>query len=410
MKNKSIPMKNKQKTPQALRIPILEGSLYSARSQANRVFAENLSRKALDRIQSRTKSKAKNHYYIRLLIQHFGLESLDQTNVPSSIARSYAHSLDCGSFMHFIEGKLRLWRCNERMCTYCSRCRTAQLIAGYSKQLEPLFKAKQLYSLTLTHPTIHRDAFFRDQRIPNGKNNPNSKLSRWVRWITKKKYFREANGVKKGLVWIRSIEAHPSISDVERVHPHLHNLVEGLEYANWIMARWLEFFPEAKRAAQNLKLADKGSLKEIFKYMGKPTQKRSGRYDLNELKTVDLIFRALKGKRLIQTSGAIKKVEILKNEEEELSEIAEVTIVEKGKNGEDILHVFTDFLFRFDVKTGLYVSETGTVLIEVKHSQPVLKSLNMAFAMRAPPAADQVLRWHLDRMYERISKLKKCGR
>jgi hypothetical protein len=105
---------------------------------------------------------------------------------------------------------------------------------------------------------------------------------------------------------IRKIEStYNSIANT--FHPHIHLIVDS-NAGDLIVTEWLKRYPEAKFAAQNVRVADKGSLNEIFKYTTKIVSKSKGRIDIF-IPALDKILLSLKGRRCFQPFGIIKKID-----------------------------------------------------------------------------------------------------
>jgi hypothetical protein len=79
-------------------------------------------------------------------------------------------------------------------------------------------------------------------------------------------------------------------------------LIEGKDQADDLLKRWLRTHPNCSRKAQKVKPADQGSLIELFKYFTKVFTDRK-----LYAQQLDVIFRAMRGKRVFQSMG-IKKV------------------------------------------------------------------------------------------------------
>lgn len=89
-------------------------------------------------------------------------------------------------------------------------------------------------------------------------------------------------------------------------HPHFHLVVETEQAAQYILDSWLSMNADVStRNAQDIRKADDKSLKELFKYFTKVTSKNG---DICDYKRLDVVFRAMKGKRVYQPFGGIKMV------------------------------------------------------------------------------------------------------
>jgi hypothetical protein len=107
-----------------------------------------------------------------------------------------------------------------------------------------------------------------------------------------------------------------------KYHYHFHILIQGKENAEWLVSEWLrKMGGEVNAKAQDVRKADEGSLKEMFKYFTKLTvQNKTGESpggvpQLIDYKRMDVIFRSMRGKRVYQGFGG------LKSESEDFEEI-----------------------------------------------------------------------------------------
>jgi hypothetical protein len=86
-------------------------------------------------------------------------------------------------------------------------------------------------------------------------------------------------------------------------HPHLHLIVEGRATAYAVVRRWLVEFPNAKLAAQDVRKCDEADVIEAMKYFTKLTSKVDKHRSLTDVRALDQIFRAMKGRRVFQSMG-----------------------------------------------------------------------------------------------------------
>lgn len=90
-------------------------------------------------------------------------------------------------------------------------------------------------------------------------------------------------------------------------HYHFHIVVDGQDNAEWLVKEWLKLMGNlADRKAQDFRPADEKSLKELFKYFTKLTVKGEG--TLIDYKRMDVIFNALRRKRVYQPIGRVRPV------------------------------------------------------------------------------------------------------
>lgn len=220
--------------------------------------------------------------------------SLRNSNPNSTLDKSYKNSQFC---THWIKPKrenevikLTSNYCNYRWCQQCGKIRTAKMINGYMPQLA---KFDDLQFVTLTAPTISRQ--YLNKRLKEIEQA----------WQQMRKLFVKAKnkreiGIFKGIIKLE-VTARPN----DHYHPHLHILVNGRKQAEWIKAEWLKRNPKALPKLQDVKQADLGTIREIFKYVTKLVSKTENKPNY---KQIHHIMLQLQGKRTFRTFGGIKKV------------------------------------------------------------------------------------------------------
>ncbi len=200
-------------------------------------------------------------------------------------------TLQCSSTLTQARGKLTGLYCNQRWCLTCARIRTAKLIAGYMPALNEL---EEKYFLTLTVPNV-KGVVLKDTMTKMCKNASN--IYRVLK--TRRKIRFSA---------LRKIECTYN-QERNDYHPHFHIILSSKRAGQLFIEEWLKRYPDAKVDAQDLREADNNSCMELFKYFTKIISKSKATGDYNiQLKALDTIFRAMKGKRTFQPSGCIKEV------------------------------------------------------------------------------------------------------
>jgi hypothetical protein len=91
-------------------------------------------------------------------------------------------------------------------------------------------------------------------------------------------------------------------------HPHFHLLVDDDTGAKLIVQEWLNRYTTAREVAQDIRVADNGSLNELFKYTTKIVDKTRKGIKVY-LPALDTIMQSLYRLRCFQPFGRIKKVE-----------------------------------------------------------------------------------------------------
>lgn len=215
---------------------------------------------------------------------------LYEENEDSPLRKAYLSTLYCADILTQSGQKLTAAYCNQRWCAVCGRIRTGKAINGYLPQLKGFTDS---YFVTLTKKTVTAPELPRSIQIMEDT---------WRALIQGKTgRRRKCRGLRK---------AECTIRPDGQYHYHFHLLIDGRENAEWIMAEWLRRMGEqADRKAQDIRKADQNSYVELFKYATKllATQKDTSR-GLLPLRGLDVIYQALRGKRLFQPFGGLRRV------------------------------------------------------------------------------------------------------
>lgn len=225
--------------------------------------------------QKRARSKAFTNSYL-----------FDLIDLNSPLQKAYWQTYHCSSVILQEGQKVTSRYCNQRWCLTCNRIRSAKMINGYVGAIKEL---KETQFVTLTIPNVK--AKYLRTAIEDM-----TKSIKDIRKNLKKTY----NITLKGL---RKYECTYNAKE-DTYHPHFHLIVEGKETANKLVDFWLIKNPKALRGAQDIQPAKEGTLKELCKYFTKVIAKDN---DYNP-KALDIMFRAVKGKRTFQPIGIKKDV------------------------------------------------------------------------------------------------------
>jgi diadenosine tetraphosphate (Ap4A) HIT family hydrolase len=215
---------------------------------------------------------------------------LGQGNRDSPLSYSYRSSLFCTSVMRQEGQKLTATYCKQRWCAVCNRIRTAKAITGYLPVLRTL---EDLHFVTLTKKTVKAD------ELPVSIDLMNQTWRKITDTARKKRQFFE--GVRKAECTIRPGGLY---------HYHFHVIVSGKANADWLVGAWLKRMKgNADAKAQDVRPADERSLKEVFKYFTKlTTSNKQGERTLYDYSRMDVIFRAMRGRRVFQPFGGLRIV------------------------------------------------------------------------------------------------------
>jgi hypothetical protein len=254
------------------------------------------------------------------------------SNPESPLRKSYLNSYYCSHNLMTREKKLVTTYCKNRWCLVCNRIRTAVLINSYKPELDNL---NQLFFVTLTLPTCTAE------ELPNQINRMGKA------WRTIYLNSKNAGYTKKGHPPLRGVrKCECTIRPAGKYHYHFHVLVNNWSCAEWLISQWLRKFPEADPKAQDSRVADSKSYLELFKYFTKITTKSMPKANYIRL---DIIFQALRGKKVFQSFGIKPK----KDDFDDEDLIATIDTV-----------LLDDQLFRWE-KDDWYGLESGSGLVGI---------------------------------------------
>lgn len=223
--------------------------------------------------------RAKTKYFTNAL-------SLKLADLKTDLMQSYYNSYHCNETLKQNGKKITGRYCNNRWCLTCNRIRTAKLINGYYGTLE---KMEDKQFVTLTVPNVPAELL--EETINDMATTING---------IRKRFHRKTVGVK--LVALRKLEVTYNKKRND-YHPHYHFIVNGYEEAQALKNFWVERYEGTSVNAQDVRPADNKSVMELFKYFTKIVTKGS-----LQIKQLDIIFSAMRGKRVFQSMGIKKDV------------------------------------------------------------------------------------------------------
>ena len=252
------------------------------------------------------KSTLKRRAIAKFITNEMLLNLVDQ---DSNLKQSYWNSFHCSNSLVQNGQKITGKYCNNRWCIVCNRIRTAKLIHGYLPVIKKEINAP--FFVTLTIPNVGGD----DLKATIRKMI--------VSFIRIKDVFRHKRIRMRG---IRKIECTYNARE-NSFHPHFHFILDGRQEADDLVSAWLREFPEAVRAAQDIRPADDGSIIELFKYTTKLVTKADvtrdgGKAEINiNPEALDIIFKALYKVRTFQPLGGLAKLPVSEDVEEIQAEL-----------------------------------------------------------------------------------------
>ena len=226
-------------------------------------------------LQKRARAKAFTNSYL-----------FDLIDLKSPLNKSYWNTYHCTKTILQEGSKITAKYCNNRWCLTCNRIRTAKMINGYHSSIND-FDNPQF--VTLTIPNV------KAKDLKSSIEQMNLSLMNCRRNL--KKTF------KINLKALRKYESTYN-KRTNTYHPHFHLIVDGLDTSNRLVQQWLKQFPSADKKGQDIRQANENSLIELCKYFTKIIAKDS---DYNP-RALDIMFRAVKGKRTFQPIGIKKYV------------------------------------------------------------------------------------------------------
>jgi len=303
--------------------------------------AEKPTDRGLTNLQKRAKAKYLQTPKLYLLLNH--------ATILKDSTKGYQRALNCAETMVYDEDKQKYIAhyCFDRSCNVCNRIRTADLIETYKEDFEAL---NDPYLVTLTAPNVKAD--FLDIEI--------KRMQKIIRKIAD-------NGRKHNILFkgVRKLEITYNIDRAD-YHPHFHFIVEGDIEAGYLLQKWLIHNPEATRNAQDIRKADKNSLKELFKYAVKETDATNRKKkDIRPIPIFALhhIYKTLKGKRTFQSMGYFAQ-----GIDDAENEIPKIIAQEKSENIGAVLY--------WSDEAHDYINRDGEKLTKYKPTKKDLKQRN----------------------------------
>ena len=206
-------------------------------------------------------------------------------DIDSPLNKSYWQTYHCTRTILQDGNQIKSRYCNQRWCLVCNSIRTGKMINGYLPAIEDMVNP---YFVTLTVKNV---------KAYDLKHTIQSMQRDFVRTKHKLK--------KRGIVLkgIRKVEV--TFNEITReYHPHFHCIIDGCRESFSLVSDWIKRHPEqATYKGQDIRFADRNTATELFKYFTKMLTK-SGQFLAPEM---DIVFRAMKDKRVFQPFGGIKR-------------------------------------------------------------------------------------------------------
>lgn len=283
------------------------------------------------------------------------LVDAEKENPESTLGKAYWNTYHCAASLSLksngtVSGKY----CKNRWCLVCNSIRTAQLMKKYIPAIE---EWEDKHFVTLTIPNVEAQDL-----------KASIELMQFIFQKIKKRISkRSERGTGQKLKGIRKLEVtyNPDRNDF---HPHYHIILSSEENARLLRTYWIKeynsmyfaksgIWGKATAKAQDVRQADGRTVRELFKYFtkvisGKDNGKRAIYAD-----AMDIMFNAVKGRRVFQNFGFRAK-EIALTEEElqeavrEQKEQKEAYAVANYEWNQEKGDWETDTAYKIDPETG----------------------------------------------------------
>lgn len=207
--------------------------------------------------------------------------------LKSQNIQAYRNMYYCNSVLQQEGQELKTSYCKNRLCAVCNAIKTANLINGYMPELA---KFEAPYFMTLTIKAVE------GRFLKSAINGMQKKMRQINQRLTKYDKIK--------IRAIRKLECNYNLK-TNTYNPHYHFVIDGLHAASNIMSLWLKLNPLADYQAQDIRIADYDSMTELFKYCTKLVSKDGAVHP----KQLDVIYTALRNKRVIQPVGIKKEVD-----------------------------------------------------------------------------------------------------
>ncbi len=254
------------------------------KKRANRNYLKNSLTLGLVDVLNDKKNK-------RLITANTAFEKEEAINRDKDILRSYWNMYHCSAKLVKKQGKITGQYCKNRLCLVCNSIRTAVLLKKY----KPVFDDwnDDSYFVTLTAPTVYADTL-------GDRLDEMHSIFVDIKDVLKKRHQRNNCTKFQG---IRKLECTYNSFD-DKYHPHFHIIIKGEENARFVYSEWLNRTKHlgTSENAQDCRKTEGNSAMEVFKYFTKLISS-SKKDRLIYLQSIDIIFRAFRKRRVIQSFG-----------------------------------------------------------------------------------------------------------
>ena len=214
--------------------------------------------------------------------------ALKMASLGTAMSKQYRSSYYCTRVLLQRGQKVITTYCNQRWCLVCNRIRTAKLIRGYKPKIDEMYNP---HFVTLTIQAVDARDFA----------SAIDDMIRAIKACTRN--LRKTHGIT--VYGVRKLESNYN-PKLNTYNPHFHLVVDGCKAAYYLYGQWLRYWRERDRVVnfkgQDVRAIKAGSEMEMFKYFTKIFFNKS-LYP----KALDVMFEAMKGRRVFQPMGGLRK-------------------------------------------------------------------------------------------------------
>lgn len=217
----------------------------------------------------------------------------------SQCRRQYIEAEACANYLIEYEKVIRAVNfCHRRMCTVCLSIQSAHLIAAYDFHDLPephlvTLSARNVYGVELAARVKQYEEV-------------------WRRIMSREAQQRKRHG---GEMWsgLRKLEItyndKPGSQWRGTFHPHFHVIINSKKAAYDLKRAWMDCWgSEANERGQDVRQCDEASMSEVTKYATKLAITDDAESE-EVIRAIDTMMVCLKGKRVLQPFGALRKTE-----------------------------------------------------------------------------------------------------
>jgi len=263
---------------------------------------------------------------------------IDITGITKQWQKQYWKTWHCMEVILKVGDEIRHTRCKKRWCQNCARVQSADITNGYK---EPLSQYKMLHHVILSRPNV------------KGRQL-SSEMKKMIQCFQSIKDYMRKRGLS--INGFRKLECTHNIK-TDLYHPHFHILLDGGQQSTLLLEQWLIRNPQSNRGGQSIQLVtDDDYMREVSKYAAKDPVK-----DTETAIAAHTMYKAMKGKRVFQAFGNLRKVKIVKTPEEVVTEYKVSTLPTYG-------------VYVYEQRYKTWIEADGSVLLNTLQIESLLSN------------------------------------